>query len=88
MAMVPLRLSRVEPSPHEPIEEWPCLEQDVLTPTRWERDDQRLSITKDELLPGEAIPLLKNWREVSRSEALKLWREKVRAGWVSCHPQW
>jgi hypothetical protein len=28
-------------------------------PTRWERHIQRLEITSGELLPGEAIPLLK-----------------------------
>jgi hypothetical protein len=57
-------------------------------PTHWERDDQRLEITSGELLPGEAIPLLKNRSEISRSEALKLWGEKVKAGWLSCPLQW
>ena len=32
--MVPIRLSSVVPSREEPIEEWPYLGQDVLTPPR------------------------------------------------------
>jgi hypothetical protein len=49
---------------------------------------QRLEITTDELLPDEAIPLLKSRRELSRAEALKLWSEKSQAGWKPCSPQW
>ncbi|WP_255095234.1 DUF1651 domain-containing protein [Synechococcus sp. J7-Johnson] len=56
-------------------------------PTRWERTYQRLEITCGELLPREPVPLLKNRREISRDKALKLWGEKVKAGWVPCPTQ-
>jgi len=38
--------------------------------------------------PRRAVPLLKNRREISRQEALKLWEEKRKAGWAPCSPQW
>jgi hypothetical protein len=57
-------------------------------PTRWERQVQLLEITSGELLPDQEIPLLKSRRELSRAEALKLWAEKRKAGWVACGPQW
>ncbi|MCT0211569.1 MULTISPECIES: DUF1651 domain-containing protein [Synechococcales] len=41
-----------------------------------------------ELLPGSSIPLLKRRREISRDEAIKVWREKRKAGWIGCSPQW
>jgi hypothetical protein len=49
---------------------------------------QLLEITTGELLPDQEIPLLKSRRELSRAEALKLWAEKRKAGWVPCSPQW
>ncbi|MCP9846950.1 DUF1651 domain-containing protein [Synechococcus sp. Lug-A] len=57
-------------------------------PTRWERDYHRLEITAGELLPDQVVPLLKSRRELSRAEAVKLWREKLKAGWAPCSPQW
>ena len=57
-------------------------------PTRWERFVQLLEITSGELLPGEQVPLLKNRREISRDEALKLWDDKRMAGLKPCSPQW
>lgn len=57
-------------------------------PTRWERTYQRLEITNGEILPGEPVPLLKNRREISRDEALKLWAAKRQEGWRPCQPQW
>jgi hypothetical protein len=57
-------------------------------PTRWEREVHQLEITTGELLPGEPVPLLKNRREISRDEALKLWEEKRKAGWAPCSIQW
>lgn len=66
------------PSPHVPLtpkEGWLRDGRQVLRfrSTRWERTYQRLEITSGELLPGEQVPLLKNRREISRDEALKLW---------------
>jgi hypothetical protein len=49
---------------------------------------QLLEITIGELLPDQKIPLLKSRRELSRAEALKLWGEIRKAGWVPCSPQW
>ena len=86
------------PSPRVPLtpkEGWLSNGRQVLRfrPTRWERTYQRLEITSGELLPGEQVPLLKNRREISRDEALKLWGEKrkaplnqVRKGYVSSSP--
>jgi hypothetical protein len=76
--------------PLSPREGWLSDGRHVLRfrPTRWESRVQRLEITTGELLPDEAIPLLKLRREVSRAEALKLWSEKRQAGWNPCSPQW
>jgi len=76
--------------PLSPKEGWLIHGRQVLRfrPTRWERTYQRLEITSGELLPGEQVPLLKNRREISRDEALKLWGEKRKAGWAPCSPQW
>ena len=57
-------------------------------PTRWERQVHRLEITSGELLPGEEVPLLKNRREISRDEALKLWAARRQEGWRPTPPQW
>jgi len=81
------------PSPRVPLtpkEGWLSDGCQVLRfrPTRWERTYQRLEITSGELLPGEPVPLLKNRREISRDEALKLWGEKRKAGWAPCSPKW
>ena len=73
-----------------PKEGWLIHGRQVLRfrPTRWERLVQLLEITSGELLPDQKIPLLKSRRELSRAEALKLWGEKRKAGWVPCSPQW
>ncbi len=41
-----------------------------------------------ELLPDQKIPLLKRRQELKRTEALKFWGEKRKAGWAPCSPQW
>ncbi len=81
------------PSPRVPLtpkEGWLSDGRQVLRfrPTRWDRHIQRLEITCGELLTGEQVPLFKNRREISRDEALKLWGDKRKAGWVHCKPQW
>ena len=81
------------PSPRVPLtpqEGWLSDGRQVLRfrPTRWERTYQRLEITSGELLPGELVPLLKNRREISREEALKLWAAKRQEGWRPCQPKW
>ena len=57
-------------------------------PTRWSRHNQVLEVTSGELLPGEPVPLLKRRRELTREEAIKLWRQKRQQGWTVCLPQW
>ena len=76
--------------PLAPKEGWLSDGRQVLhfRPSRWERDYQRLEITSGELLPDQEIPLLKTRRQVSREEAIKLWEEKLQAGWRACKPQW
>jgi hypothetical protein len=49
-------------------------------PTHWERIYHRLEITAGELLPDQVVPLRKSRRELSCAEAIKLWREKLKAG--------
>lgn len=77
-------------APLTPREGWLTDARQVLRfrPTRWERDYHRLEITAGELLPDHEVPLLKARRELSRNEAVKLWREKIQAGWRSCEAQW
>jgi hypothetical protein len=76
--------------PLTPQEGWLSDGRQVLRtrPTRLERDYHRLEITDGELLPDQAIPLLKSRRELSRAEAVKFWREKLQAGWRVCEAQW
>ncbi|GDX72147.1 hypothetical protein LBMAG39_05800 [Cyanobium sp.] len=81
------------PSPRvslTPQEGWLSDDRQVLRfrPTRWDRHIQRLEITSGELLPGEPVPLLKNRREISQDEALKLWTARRQEGWRPTQPQW
>ncbi len=81
------------PSPRVPLtpqEGWLSDDRQVLRfrPTRWDRHIQRLEITSGELLPGEPVPLLKNRREISQDEALKLWTARRQEGWRPTQPQW
>ena len=57
-------------------------------PLRYDRWSQVLEVTIGELIPGEAEPLLKRRKEITRVEAIKLWAEKRKAGWQTCPPQW
>jgi hypothetical protein len=77
-------------APLTPREGWLSDGRQVLRfrPTRWERDYHRLEITFGELLPDHEVPLLKSRRELSRAEAVKLWREKIQAGWRASEAQW
>jgi hypothetical protein len=82
-----------QPSPRVPLtpqEGWLSDGRRVLRfrPTRWDRHIQRLEITSGELLPCEPVPLLKNRREISRDEALKLWTARRQEGWRTTQPQW
>lgn len=76
--------------PLSPQEGWISDGRHVLhfRPTRWDRWCQQLEVITGELLPGEAVPLLKHRRELSREAAIKLWSDKRKAGWIACGPQW
>jgi hypothetical protein len=65
-----------------PREGWLSDGRQVLRfrPTRWQRTYQRLKITTGEVLPDQEILLLKSRRELSRIQAVKLWREKLQEG--------
>jgi hypothetical protein len=61
----------------------------------WSSTNSRFCLTEPkaevitcELLPDQEIPLLKRRQELRRTEALKLWGEKRKAGWAPCSPQW
>ena len=85
-----MRAGASQPPPLSPKEGWLIQGRQVLRfrPTRWERNLQLLEITTGELLPDQEIPLLKRRQELRRTEALQLWGEKRKAGWVPCSPQW
>ena len=76
--------------PLSPREVWISDGRQVLhfRPTLWDRWSQRLEVTVGELLPDQAVPLLKRRMELTREEALKLWAEKRQQGWQVCEPQW
>ena len=57
-------------------------------PARWDRWRQSLEVTSGEWLPAQATPLLKHRQELSREEALALWRQLRQEGWTPCPPQW
>ena len=44
-------------------------------------------MSPDKLIPGQP-PLLKCRKEITREEAIKLWRQKRKQGWQPCEPQW
>ena len=56
-------------------------------PSRYDHWSQALELTSGELITGQA-PLLKCRKEITREEAIKLWRQKRQAGWTVCPPQW
>ncbi|NQW39731.1 MAG: DUF1651 domain-containing protein [Cyanobacteria bacterium] len=76
--------------PLSPQEGWISGGRRVLhfKPLRYDRWSQSLEVTIGELIPGEAAPLLKWRKEITRFEAIKLWAEKRKAGWQVCAPQW
>jgi hypothetical protein len=76
--------------PLSPREGWISDGRQVLhfRPTRWARWVQRLELITGELLPDQPVPLLKRRQELSREEAIRLWRSKQQEGWKPCPPQW
>jgi len=76
--------------PLSPKESWLSDGRRVLhfRPTHWDRWSQRLEVTSGELLPDQPAPLLKNRKELTREQAVTLWRQKRQEGWKPCGPQW
>ena len=62
------------------------MERHVLhfRPTRWDRWAQELEVVSGELLPDQPVPLLEKRLEMSRVEAIQLWKER---GWPGRGPQ-
>lgn len=75
--------------PLSPQDGWLCNGCQVLhfRPVRYARFSQALELTSGELIPGQP-PLLKRRKEITREEAIQLWRQKRKQGWLPCSPQW
>ena len=76
--------------PLSPQESWLSDSRQVLQfkPLNYSRWSQSLEVTLGELMPGDAPPLLKRRRELTREQAMKLWAQKRELGWQPCAPQW
>ena len=76
--------------PLSPREGWISDGRQVLhfQPRRYDRWSQTLEVTLGELMPGAEPPLLKKRKELTREQAIKVWRQKRQAGWLVCPPQW
>ncbi len=44
-------------------------------------------MTSGELLPDQPVPLLNSRKELTREQAIALWRQKRQEGWRACAPQ-
>lgn len=60
----------------------------LRVPTHGDLVSHRLEITSGKMLPDQTAPRLKRRCELTREEALKLWDEKKREGWLPAQPQW
>jgi hypothetical protein len=76
--------------PLSPREGWLSDGRQVLhfKPLRYDRWSQSLEVTLGELMPAGEAPLLKRRKELTREQAIKLWRQKQQQGWRACSPQW
>ena len=76
--------------PLSPQEGWLSDGRQVLhfRPRRYDRWSQSLEVTFGEVMPGGEPPLLKQRRELTREQAIKLWAQKRQQGWQACAPQW
>jgi hypothetical protein len=75
--------------PLSPQDGWLCNGRQVLhfQPLRYSRFSQALELTSGELIPDQP-PLLKCRKEITREEAIQLWRQKRKERWLVCPPQW
>ena len=76
--------------PLSPREGWISDGRNVLhfKPLRYDRWSQSLEVTLGEVMPAGEPALLKRRKELTRGEAIKLWTQKLQAGWKVCAPQW
>ncbi|NBQ18314.1 MAG: DUF1651 domain-containing protein [Synechococcaceae bacterium WBA_2_066] len=76
--------------PLSPQEGWISDGRQVLhfKPLRYDRWCQALEVTLGELISGEATPLLKRRKQLTREQAITLWRQKRQQGWRVFPPQW
>jgi hypothetical protein len=76
--------------PLSPREGWISDGRQVLhfRPVRYSRFSQALVITAGELMLNGEPPLLKRREELTREQAITLWKQKRQAGWQACSPQW
>lgn len=76
--------------PLSPKEGWLSDGRQVLQfkPVNWDRWAQRLELITGELLPDQPVPLLKHRKELSREQAIRLWRRKRQEGWRPTTAQW
>ena len=73
-----------------PAEGWLSDGRRVLhfKPVVWDRWRQELEVTSGEWLSDQPAPLLKRRQQLSREQALELWRQRRSEGWRPCDPQW
>ena len=83
-------MARAAQVPRSPREGWISDGRQVLhfRPARWDRWRQTLEITSGEWIPDQTEPLLKHRRDLSREQAIQLWRDLRQEGWAPCPPQW
>jgi len=76
--------------PLSPQEGWLSNGRQVLhfRPLSYSRWSQAIEVTVGELMPGDAPPLLKRRRELTREQAIQLWAQKRELDWQPCAPQW
>jgi hypothetical protein len=76
--------------PLSPREGWISDGRQVLhfRPVRYSRFSQALEVTLGELMSNGEPPLLKKRKELTREQAIKLWKQKQQAGWRVYAPQW
>jgi hypothetical protein len=83
-------IDRTRRPPLSPREGWISDGRQVLhfKPLRYGRWSQSLEVTLGELMAAGEAPLLKRRKELTREQAIKLWRQKQQQGWRACSPQW
>ena len=69
--------------PLSPREGWISDGRQVLhfRPLRYDRWSQSLEVSLGEVMAAGEPPLLKRRKELTREEAVKLWTQKLKAGW-------